>query len=490
MQTKKQVSIETLQPNEVWKHFYALTQIPRPSKKEQKAAEYLLQFGKQLGLKSVMDEIGNVIISKPATAGMEKCKGIILQAHIDMVPQKNQDKEHDFEKDPIEAYVDGEWVTANGTTLGADNGIGVAAAMAVLESKTVEHGPLEVLITIDEETGMTGANNLSSEALKGDILINLDSEDEGELYIGCAGGLDGTFTFEYKKEEMPENFIPVQLNIAGFNGGHSGIDIILGRANANKLMFRLLKMLANKIDARLASIEGGNMRNAIPREAVAVIAIEKSKEQELKKIVDQFSEIIKAEYSITDPDFEVSIAKAEKPKEIIDKTTQTALIDAVYGCPNGVIRMSDSMPGLVETSTNLAIVKSDSDKIQVKCLMRSSVDTAKIDLSEAMESIFRQAGAKTKFSGGYSGWKPNVQSPILVVMQETYKKLYGKIPEVKAIHAGLECGIFGGIYPKWDMISFGPTIRHPHSPSEKVNIESVDKFWKFLIATLKNAPKK
>ncbi|MDR2292247.1 MAG: beta-Ala-His dipeptidase, partial [Prevotellaceae bacterium] len=262
MTTNKQISIETLKPNEVWKNFYALTQIPRPSKKEKKAAEYILRFGEKLGLKSVMDEVGNVIISKPATPGLEKCKGIILQAHIDMVPQANNDKKHNFENDPIEAYVDGEWVTANGTTLGADNGIGVAAAMAVLESKTIEHGPLEVLITIDEETGMTGANNLSPTALKGEILINLDSEDEGELYVGCAGGLDGTFTFEYKKEEIPKGFIPVRLNITELEGGHSGIDIILGRANANKIIFRLLKILTNKLDARLASIEGGNMRNA------------------------------------------------------------------------------------------------------------------------------------------------------------------------------------------------------------------------------------
>ncbi|MDR0755229.1 MAG: aminoacyl-histidine dipeptidase [Prevotellaceae bacterium] len=489
MMKNKQISIETLDPNEVWKNFYALTQIPRPSKKEKKAAEYILHFGEKLGLKSVMDTIGNVIISKPATPGMEKCKGIILQAHIDMVPQANNDKKHDFEKDPVEAYVDGEWVTANGTTLGADNGIGVAAAMAVLESKTIEHGPLEVLITIDEETGMTGANNLSPTALKGEILINLDSEDEGELYVGCAGGMDGTFTFEYKKEEMPKNFIPVKLNVTELEGGHSGMDIILGRANANKVIFRLLKILANKVDARLSSIEGGNIRNAIPREAVAVVAIEKGKEEELNRIVNEFREIIKSEYAVTDKNLKILVEKAAETDGIIDKKTQTALTDAIYGCPNGVVRMSDTVPGLVETSNNLAIVKSASGKIQIKCLMRSSVDTAKLDLAEAMESVFRQAGAKVKFSGGYSGWKPNINSPILVVMQETYKQLYNKTPEIKAIHAGLECGIFGGIYPQWDMISFGPTIRHPHSPAEKVNIESVDKFWKFLVATLKNAPK-
>ncbi|MDR2126561.1 MAG: aminoacyl-histidine dipeptidase [Prevotellaceae bacterium] len=490
MTTNKQISIETLKPNEVWKNFYSLTQIPRPSKKEKKAAEYILQFGKNLGLNSVMDETGNVIITKPATAGMENCKGIILQAHIDMVPQANNDKKHDFEKDPIEAYVDGEWVTANGTTLGADNGIGVAAAMAVLESNTIEHGPLEVLITIDEETGMTGANNLSPKALKGDILINLDSEDEGELYVGCAGGLDGTFTFEYKKEEMPKGFIPVKLNVTELEGGHSGMDIILGRANANKVIFRLLKILINKTGARLASIEGGNVRNAIPREAVAIAVIEKNKKEELKNIVADFEKTLQAEYAATDKNLKILVEEANVPEYIIDKETQLALTDAIYGCPNGVVRMSDAMPGLVETSNNLAIVKSGTDKIQVNCLMRSSVDSAKLDLAEAMESVFRRAGAKVEFTGGYSGWKPNVESPILVVMQETYRKLYNKTPEIKAIHAGLECGIFGGIYPQWDMISFGPTIRHPHSPNEKVNIESVDKFWKFLTATLKNAPHK
>ena len=488
--TKKQTSISELQPKEVWRHFYALTQIPRPSKKEQKAAEYILEFGKKLGLKSIKDEIGNIIISKPATPGLEKCRGIILQAHIDMVPQKNNDKKHDFEKDPIEAYVDGEWLTANGTTLGADNGIGVAAAMAVLESKTIAHGSLEVLITIDEETGMTGAKNLSPKSLKGEILINLDSEDEGEIYVGCAGGLDGTYTFKYKKEELPKGYIPLQLNVTGLKGGHSGMDIILGRANANKVIFRLLKILTNKIDARLVSIDGGSLRNAIPREAFAVIAIDKNKETELKKIVADFQKTIKAEYQAVDDGIKILIEKTAKPKEVINKKTQIALIDAIYACPNGVIRMSDAMPGLVETSTNLAIVKSDAGKIEVKCLMRSSVDTAKDDLAEAMESVFRMAGAKSEFTGGYSGWKPNVKSPILVVMQETYKKLYKKTPEIKAIHAGLECGIFGGIYPKWDMISFGPTIRHPHSPDEKVNIATVDKFWKFLVATLKNAPKK
>jgi dipeptidase D len=337
---------------------------------------------------------------------------------------------------------------------------------------------------------MTGAKNLSPKSLKGEILINLDSEDEGELYVGCAGGLDGTFTFTCKKEKLPAGYVPVKLNVTGLKGGHSGMDIILGRANANKVMFRLLKVLTNDIDARLISIDGGSLRNAIPREAIAVIAIDKSKENDLKEKVEAVEKTLKSEYSAVDEGLKILIEKADNESEVIDKKTQVALIDAIYGCPNGVVRMSDAMPGLVETSTNLAIVKSENDTVVVKCLLRSSVDTAKADLAETMESVFRMAGAKVEFAGGYSGWKPNMHSPILEALQKTYEQLYNKVPEIKAIHAGLECGIFGGIYPNWDMISFGPTIRHPHSPDEKVNIKTVEKFWNFLVAALKNAPQK
>ena len=483
------MNISNLEPQIVWKYFYELTQIPRPSKKEKKAADYVRDFGRSLGLETLVDEIGNVLIRKPATPGMDDCKGVILQSHLDMVPQKNSDKKHDFETDPIEAYIDGEWVTANGTTLGADNGMGVAASMAVLASKDIVHGPIEALFTIDEETGMTGANNLKVGFLKGDILMNLDSEDEGELYVGCAGGLDGTFTFDYNEEVLPAGYSVYKISVTGMKGGHSGMDIILGRGNANKTMIRFLKHTTALYGVRLSSIEGGSLRNAIPREAFAVVAVSEDKAEDFKKSVDSFLEIVKAELSATEPNLKITIESATA-NSVMDTATQNNLINAVYGCPNGVMRMSDAMPGLVETSTNLAIVKSENGKASVSCLMRSSVDTAKDDLANMMDSIFMLAGAKCEFTGGYPGWKPNMDSAILNTMKDVYEKLYGRTPEIKAIHAGLECGIIGGIYPGLDMISCGPTIRFPHSPDEKVKIDTVDKWWKFLVETLKNIPKK
>ena len=482
-------NIAELTPVEVWQYFYELTQIPRPSKKEGKAVDFMLNFGKNLGLETIKDEVGNVIIRKPATPGMENREGIILQAHLDMVPQKNSDKVHDFEKDPITAYIDGEWVTADGTTLGADNGMGVAAAMAVLASKTIKHGPIEGLFTIDEETGMTGAKNLQPGVLKGKILINLDSEDEGELYVGCAGGVDGTFTFKYKEENVPENYELYKISVTGLKGGHSGMDISLGRGNANKVMFRLLKTLREKAATYLSYISGGNMRNAIPREAFAVVAVPSDKVSVFTDTVSEVEKIIKAELQVTEPDLKIGSEKIqfERTKaSIIEKGIQNKLIDAICACPNGVIRMSDTMPGLVETSTNLAIVSSENGEVAVSCLLRSSVDTAKDDLASMEESVFTLAGAESNFTGSYPGWKPNPDSFILSKMKEVYKNMYGKEPEVKAIHAGLECGILGGVYPNWDMISCGPTIRHPHSPDEKVNIVSVEKWWSFLVATLEN----
>ena len=482
------MTIKDLNPKNVWANFYALTQIPRPSKKEGKIIEYMAQFGKDLGLETIVDEAGNVIIRKPATPGMENRKGIVLQSHLDMVPQKNSDKNHDFEKDPIETIVDGEWVRANGTTLGADNGMGVAATMAVLQAKDIEHGPIEALFTIDEETGMTGAFALKPNVLKGTILMNLDSEDEGELYVGCAGGLDGTFTFKYKEEAVPAGYEAYKLSITGLKGGHSGMDIILGRGNANKVIFRFLKQASKEVGLRLASIDGGSLRNAIPREAFAVVLVPNGKGGELKKLLDEYYKIVSAELSAVEPDFKVALESTTDPSGVLDAKTQQGLIDGVYACPNGVIRMSDAMPGLVETSSNLAIVKSENGEANVKCLMRSSVDSAKEDLSSMMESVFHMAGATCEFTGGYQGWKPNMSSEILQVMKDVYNKLYGRVPEIKAIHAGLECGILGGAYPQWDMISFGPTIRHPHSPDEKVKIDTVAKFWDFLVAVLKNAP--
>ena len=481
-----------LQPGEVWANFYELTRIPRPSYHEEQIREFMVNFGKSLGLDTHKDEAGNVIIRKPATSGMENRKGVILQGHLDMVPQKNSDKAHDFSKDPIETIIDGEWVKANGTTLGADNGIGVASAMAVLASKDIAHGPIEALFTATEETGMDGANGLKPGVLDGQILINMDSEDEGELYVGCAGGEDACAEFTFSEVPVPADSIAFKLNVTGLKGGHSGMDIILGRGNANKIFFRLLKE-ANKVcGVRLASINGGSLRNAIPREAFGVVTVPYATADKLVGLVAGLTNIIKRELSATEPTLKIELAKTEMPASLIDEKTQINLTHAIVAAPNGVIRMSDSMIGLVETSTNLAIVKSDNatKTISIACLMRSSVDSARAELGSRMESVFTLAGAKVTLTGGYPGWKPNMESPILKTMQKVYNEKYGRIPEIKAIHAGLECGILGGKYPNWDMISFGPTIRFPHSPDEKVNIESVGKFWDFLVETLKNIPVK
>ncbi len=483
--------IANLEPKLLWENFYKLTQIPRPSKKELKAAEAVAEFGRSLGLETIQDETGNVIIRKPATPGMENKKGVILQGHIDMVPQKNSDKVHDFEKDPIETYIEDGWVTANGTTLGADNGIGVAAAMAVLQSDDIEHGPLEVLVTIDEETGMTGANELKPGVLKGDILLNMDSEDEGELYVGCAGGTNANITFTFKEYPFPShNSKAYKLSITGLKGGHSGLDINIGRANANKLLFRFLKYAVANLGVRLSSVDGGSLRNAIPREAFAVVAVPEENDNKFKEALKEYEAIFKKEYSSTEPGLKFEAEKVEHPDFIMNEVVQDDVINSIQACPNGVIRMSADMEGLVETSTNLAIVKSDKEHVYIQCLIRSSVDTAKEDVESMHDSLFRLAGAEINFDGHYPGWKPNLNSPILKAMQDVYQNKWGKIPEIKGIHAGLECGILGNTYPNWDMISFGPTIRYPHSPDEKVNIESVKKFWEFLVETLKNVPEK
>lgn len=484
--------IAKLNPVEVWGNFYQLTRIPRPSHHEEQVRKFIFEYGKKLGLETIQDETGNVIIRKPATAGMEKRKGVILQGHLDMVPQKNSDKDHDFTRDPIETIIDGEWVKANGTTLGSDNGIGVAAALAVLASKELAHGPIEALFTATEETGMDGANGLKSGILKGEILINMDSEDEGELYVGCAGGEDAYAQFTFTEVSVPAESIGFKLNVTGLKGGHSGLDIALGRGNANKIFFRLLKEVYKTCGVRLSSISGGNLRNAIPREAFGVITVPYEKADKLVGQIAGLTTIIKRELSATEPTLKIELSKIEMPTSLIDEKTQIDLTHAVVACPNGVIRMSDSMAGLVETSSNLAIVKSDIDTktINISCLMRSSVDTARAELGSRMDSVFTLAGAEVTLKGGYPGWKPNMESPILKTMQQVYQTKFGRIPEIKAIHAGLECGILGGTYPHWDMISFGPTIRFPHSPDEKVNIESVGKFWDFLIETLKSIPAK
>ncbi len=483
--------IKNLEPKALWEHFYSLTQIPRPSKKEGKAVELVKKFGEDLGLETIQDEVGNVIIRKPATKGMENRKGVVMQGHLDMVPQANSDSSHNFETDPIEAFVEGEWVTAKGTTLGADNGMGVAAAMAVLSSNDLEHGPVEALFTVDEEAGMTGANALKPGLLKGDILLNMDSEDEGELYVGCAGGEDANVTFTYEEDKLPIDYKAFKVSVKGLKGGHSGLDIPLQRGNANKILFRLINKAQNEFGLRLADVQGGSLRNAIPREAFATIAVPENGEGKFKEFVAELETTIKNELSDTDPGLTITLDPAEAPMFVIDETTLRNLTDAVVAVPNGVIRMSDAMPGLVETSTNLAVVKTaENNTIIAQCLMRSSVDSSKEELAERISATFRLAGAKVVLAGAYPGWKPNMDSEILKVMQDTYNKTYGKIPEIKAIHAGLECGILGSAYPNWDMISFGPTIRYPHSPDEKVNIETVQKFWTWIVETLKAIPKK
>ena len=484
------MNIKELKPERVWNHFYSLTQIPRPSKFEEKAALFLEKFGKDLGLETLKDELGNVIIRKPASPGMENRKGIILQAHIDMVPQKNSDKVHDFKKDPIVPRIVDGWVYATGTTLGADNGLGVAVAMSVLEDKNMVHGPVEALFTIDEETGMTGARGLKPGLLKGDILINLDSEDEGELYVGCAGGLDATAIFKYNEEKTPADTEGYKLSITGLKGGHSGMDIILGRGNANKSLVRILLPLIKEMGASLASIEGGSLRNAIPREGFATLAVPANKVNEAKQLVERHFVEMKSELEAHEPNLKVTFEKCDTPSVVIDKKSALNIVKAVYGCPNGVERMSDAMPGLVETSNNLAIVKSSNGVVEINCLLRSSVDSAKDVLGAAITSVFELAGAEVSLTGGYPGWKPNVDSDILKTMKIVYKNLYGNEPDVKAIHAGLECGILGGNYPNWDMISCGPTIRSPHSPDERVEISTVDKWWNYIIEVLKNAPAK
>ncbi len=479
--------ILSLSPARLWQHFYDLTQIPRPSKKEHKAVEHVAEFGEKLGLVTEVDSVGNVLIRKPATKGMENRKGIILQGHLDMVPQKNSDTNHDFEKDPIDAYIDGEWVRARGTTLGADNGIGAAAAMAILEATDIEHPALEALFTIDEETGMTGAFAVKPGWMQGDILMNLDSEDEGELCVGCAGGLDGSFNATYEEQNAADG-VAYKLNITGLKGGHSGVDIALGRGNANKIIARILKNLTEKCGVQLSQMEGGNLRNAIPRESFATIVVEKAKEAAVRKELENLSQLIKAELSAVDENLKIAIEPTAVPQKVMNSKSQLTLLNAVCACPNGVVRMSDAIPGLVETSTNLAIVKIADGAMSASCLLRSSVDSAKEYLAECMESVFTLAGVKSEFTGGYPGWKPNPTSPILKVMSELYEKMFNTKPHVRAIHAGLECGILGGGYPNMDMISFGPTILNPHSPDERVNIATVEKWWKYTQEVLKNAP--
>lgn len=482
-------NLTNLKPELLWKHFEQICNYPRPSKKEQKVVEYVLKVIKELGLEYEQDSFGNILVRKPATPGFENRKTVCLQGHLDMVCEKNSDVQHDFENDPIQPYIDGDWVKAKGTTLGADNGIGVAAALAVMESNNLKHGPLEFLFTLDEETGLTGAGNLKPGFVKADILLNLDSEEDGSFYIGCSGGKDTEATFVYKKEMVPPDSLGYKIKVTGLKGGHSGLDIHLGRGNAIKILNRLLWNLQNQFDIRLSKIEGGSKRNAIPREAFANLVVSKNKADELEGFVNYYNTVVKSENSTVEPNLKVEFERCDLPEFVIDKSTQLNLLNALYALPHGVIKMSADLPDLVETSTNLATITFN-DEIVVATSQRSSVETEKEDIVTMNRCVFLLANAKVKHGDGYPGWKPDVNSEILKVMKDVYKNLYKKEPEVKAIHAGLECGIIKEKYPQMDMISFGPTIMGAHSPDEKVQISTVQKFYDLLVEVLKNIPLK
>ncbi len=472
-------TILDLEPKRIWKHFYNLTQIPRPSGHEKQVIEHIRQFAEKQNLEYKIDATGNLIVKKEASRGKEKLKGVIMQAHVDMVPQKNSNKVHDFLTDPIEAVVDGEWVKANQTTLGADNGIGIASILAVLESGDIQHGPLEALFTISEETGMDGAFGLDKNDLKSEILLNLDSEDEGELFIGCAGGIDLNAKWSYNttKSEMGTCY---KITLSGLKGGHSGIDINLGRANANKVMAKILTDLSKQMRFQLVSFSGGNLRNAIPRESETILCIDNNDAEKLKTYLGTVHEDLKKHYAGIEDNITLQSESVTSHELTMDNSDQKKFIALLMNCPDGMIAMSESLPGMVQTSNNLAIVKAGKGMIEVQTLLRSSDDKEKMEIAEKARKIFTDEGIKAELCNGYPGWLPDRNSGILHFAGKTYQKEFGSEPKVKVIHAGLECGIIGSKIPGLDMISFGPTIRHPHSPDEKVHIGSVNKFWVFL----------
>ncbi|MFA5648090.1 MAG: aminoacyl-histidine dipeptidase [Bacteroidales bacterium] len=481
--------LEKLKPVEVWKYFAEILEIPRPSKKESQIIAYLLEFGKKHNLETLTDEAGNVLIRKPGTKGMENRMSVVMQSHMDMVCEKNSDVSHDFNTDPINAYVDGNWVKAKGTTLGADDGIGMAAQLALLASDSVKHGPIECLFTVDEETGLTGAFEMKPGFFNSKILLNLDSEDEGELFIGCAGGMDTAITFAYETEKVPSDFCAYRISITGLKGGHSGDEIDKGLGNSIKILNRFLWKGTSKFDIRLAMVEGGNLRNAIPREAFAHFVIHTDDKQSILDFFNQYKKEVIYELSPVEANLKIEMVEAEMPQWVIDEPTQFDLLNSLYACPHGVIAMSSRMPGLVETSTNLAAVKFIQDnQILVTTSQRSSIDSAKVDIGNMVQSVFRMANANVVHSNGYPGWAPNTDSKILSITAGSYSKLFGKEPIVRAIHAGLECGLFLEKYPYLDMISFGPTIKGAHSPDERLDIETTQKFWDLLLDVLLNIP--
>ncbi|MHB9057015.1 MAG: aminoacyl-histidine dipeptidase [Paludibacteraceae bacterium] len=480
------MNMRDLQPKIVWNYFYEITQIPRPSKKEDKIRAYLLEFGKKNNLQSRTDDAGNVLITKPATPGFENKKTVILQSHMDMVCEKNSNIEHDFENDPIQTEVDGEWIRAKGTTLGADNGIGIALMLSILASDDIDHPALECLFTTDEETGLTGAFALGRDMLTGDVLINLDSEDDGEIFVGCAGGIDTTAIFSYNTKKTPKGYFAFSITVSGLLGGHSGDDIDKNRANANKILNRILWNMHHEMDLRLVKIDGGNLRNAIPREASAVACVPYEEKENVRVIFNRVVSDIEDENMAVETKMRIELHSEEIPKETISKKSTRKLLNALYACPHGILKMSMDMPGLVQTSTNLASVKmNEGDQIIITTSQRSSVESEKYDVAHHVEAVMKLAGCKVSHGDGYPGWKPNLDSDLLKVAENSYKKLFDVDPKVKAIHAGLECGLFLQKYPHLDMVSFGPTMRGVHSPDERLYMPAVDRAWKWLVDILK-----
>ncbi len=481
---------QDLKPSEVWHYFNEICQVPRPSKKEEKIIAYLVDFGKKHKLKTETDKAGNVLISKPATKGFENRKGVVLQSHMDMVCEKNSDVQHDFLKDPIQPVVNGDWVSAKGTTLGADDGIGMATQLALLVADDIEHPMLECLFTVDEETGLTGAFALEPGFINNRILINLDSEDEGELFIGCAGGIDTLATFNFRARPMPSDSVAFKLEVKGLRGGHSGDEINKGYGNSNKILNRFLWNATRKFNIRLNKFDGGNLRNAIPREAYAIVTVKEKYIVLFEKYFSDFCKSIFKEFNSVEPNLVFDLNKVVNPSYVMKMKDQNSLLYSLYACPHGVIAMSTDIEGLVETSTNLASVKfNEGNLIEIVTSQRSSVDSAITDIADMVSSVFEMAGAMVIHTDGYPGWQPNTDSEILRISEESYQRLFNIKPVVRAIHAGLECGLFLEKYPDMDMISFGPTLRNVHAPDEKIQISTVEKFWIHLLDVLKNMPK-
>lgn len=480
-----------LEPKIIWNHFEDINAVPRPSKHEERIIQFMLDFGNNLGLETLRDTIGNVIIKKPASKGYENKKTVILQSHIDMVHQKNSATIFDFDKEGIRSVIDGEWVKAEGTTLGADNGMGVAAAMSLLSSTTINHPALEALFTIDEETGMTGAKELDGSKLTGEILFNLDTEDDDEFSVGCAGGIDTNTIYTYTEEDVPSTYVAFSIEIKGLKGGHSGMDIHLGRGNSNLWMNRIIYHLSTMADVRICELEGGSLRNAIPRESVGTLACPVNAIDDLKSAFNKISEIILSEFSKTELNASIEFKPSTaSPAKMISLADQKKAIATIYTTPNGVWAMSEKIEGLVETSSSLAKVIFKNGAFRTKSLQRSMIESGKHDIANALKLTYELLGAKVKQGGDYPGWAPNPDSPILQILKAKYIQLFNDSPKIAACHAGLECGILSKHLPNCDMISFGPTIRNPHSPDEKVNIRSVQKFWSFLVEVLKEIPSK